>query len=134
MFGGTDYDDQLVRLKLKQAFGRLIRRADDRGVFVLLDRQMPSRLLGAFPPGVEVRRIGLAEAIAETKAFLEPISRPSARKHNLYRSSSVPRREGDAGRRLARPPQPQSPPPTATSEAAVQQSHMSPTSPRSHTI
>jgi hypothetical protein len=45
-------------------------RADDHGVFVLLDRQMPSRLAGAFPPGVEMRRVGLAEAVAETKAFL----------------------------------------------------------------
>jgi ATP-dependent DNA helicase DinG len=47
-----------------------VRRADDHGVFVLLDRQMPSRLAGAFPPGVEMRRVGLAEAVAETKAFL----------------------------------------------------------------
>ena len=69
-FGGTDYDDALTRLRLKQAYGRLIRRADDRGVFVLLDRQMPSRLAGAFPDGVEVRRLGLAEAVAATRAFL----------------------------------------------------------------
>ena len=72
VFGGTDYDDQLVRLKLKQAFGRLIRRADDRGVFVLLDRQMPSRLLGAFPAEIAVERIGLAEAIEKTRVFLAP--------------------------------------------------------------
>ena len=32
----------LTRLKLKQAFGRLVRRADDRGVFVMLDRQLPT--------------------------------------------------------------------------------------------
>ena len=70
VFGGADYDDQLVRLKLKQAFGRLIRRADDRGVFVLLDRQMPSRLLGAFPAEVKVERLGLAEVIARTREFL----------------------------------------------------------------
>ena len=69
-FGGSDYDDALTRLRLKQAYGRLIRRADDRGVFVLLDRQMPSRLAGAFPDGVGVRRIGLAEAVAQTRAFL----------------------------------------------------------------
>ena len=69
-FGGADYDDALTRLRLKQAYGRLIRRADDRGVFVLLDRQMPSRLAGAFPDGVEVRRLGLAEAVAATRAFL----------------------------------------------------------------
>jgi ATP-dependent DNA helicase DinG len=75
VFGGTDYDDQLVRLKLKQAFGRLIRRADDRGVFVLLDRQMPSRLLGAFPAEIAAERIGLAEAIEKTREFLAPYQR-----------------------------------------------------------
>ncbi|QEX19223.1 DNA helicase [Hypericibacter terrae] len=68
--GGKDYDDRLVRLRLKQAFGRLIRRADDHGVFVLLDPMMPSRLKGAFPEGVEFKRVGLAEAVAETRAFL----------------------------------------------------------------
>jgi ATP-dependent DNA helicase DinG len=64
------YDDQIVRLRLRQAFGRLIRRASDRGVFVLLDRQAPSRLMSAFPTGVVVRRLGLAQAVTETGAFL----------------------------------------------------------------
>ena len=71
----------LTRLKLKQAFGRLVRRADDRGVFVMLDRQLPSRMAGAFPQGVEIRRVGLAEAIAVTGKTLERTrtgrSRPS---------------------------------------------------------
>ena len=35
------FDDRIARLRLRQAFGRLIRRASDRGVFVLLDRQTP---------------------------------------------------------------------------------------------
>jgi ATP-dependent DNA helicase DinG len=70
-FGGTEYEDQLTRLKLKQAFGRLIRRADDRGVFVLLDKAMPSRLLTAFPEGVAVERIGLKQAIDATADFLQ---------------------------------------------------------------
>lgn len=47
-----------------------MRRADDHGVFVLLDPMMPSRLKGAFPEGVEVARVGLAEAVAATRAFL----------------------------------------------------------------
>lgn len=64
------YDDRIARLRLRQAFGRLIRSATDHGVFVLLDRQTPSRLLSAFPPGVEVRRVGLAEAVVQTQAFL----------------------------------------------------------------
>src|SRR5262249_18557007 len=70
-FGGTEYEDQLTRLKLKQAFGRLIRRTDDRGVFVLLDKQMPSRLLTAFPEGVAVERVGLKQAIETTADFLQ---------------------------------------------------------------
>jgi len=69
-FGGAGYDGMLARLKLKQAYGRLIRRATDRGVFVLLDRAMPSRFTTAFPVGVAVERVGLAEAIARTRAFL----------------------------------------------------------------
>jgi len=60
----------LTRLKLKQAYGRLVRRAGDRGVFVMLDRALPSRLLGAFPEDVEVNRLGLRDAVAETRAFL----------------------------------------------------------------
>jgi ATP-dependent DNA helicase DinG len=69
-FGGSRYDDMLTRLKLKQAFGRLIRRAGDRGVFVMLDSAMPSRLLGAFPEGVEIARVGLREAVESTAGFL----------------------------------------------------------------
>jgi ATP-dependent DNA helicase DinG len=64
------YDDMLTRFRLKQAFGRLIRRADDRGVYVLVDSRLPSRLLGAFPSGVPVERVGLAEAVRQTQAFL----------------------------------------------------------------
>jgi ATP-dependent DNA helicase DinG len=78
-FGGARYTDRETRYRLKQAFGRLIRRADDCGVFVMLDPRLPTRLCGAFPPGVEVRRVGLAEAIAETRAFLaETAPQPSA--------------------------------------------------------
>ena len=69
-FGGSAYDDRLTRLRLRQAFGRLVRRADDAGVFVLLDRMMPSRLLGAFPEGVAVERLGLKDAVARTGEFL----------------------------------------------------------------
>src|SRR5262249_34132864 len=69
-FGGAAYDDMIVRLRLKQAFGRLVRRADDTGVFVLLDSRLPSRLATAFPEGVAAQRVGLAEAIAITRDFL----------------------------------------------------------------
>jgi len=71
-FGGKTYDDMITRLRLKQAFGRLVRRGSDHGVFVLLDPMMPSRLFGAFPEGVVPRRAGLAEAVHLTEAFLRP--------------------------------------------------------------
>ena len=61
----------ITRLKLKQAFGRLIRQKDDRGVFVMMDSMLPSRLLTAFPAGVEVRKCGLAETIQGIKEFLK---------------------------------------------------------------
>lgn len=58
------YDDALVRTRLAQAFGRLIRRADDFGRFILLTSALPSRLLSAFPPETPVWRLGLEDALA----------------------------------------------------------------------
>lgn len=69
-FGARRYDEMLARLKLKQAYGRLIRRAGDKGVFVMLDSMLPSRLHGAFPEDVEIVKLGLSEACSEIKAFL----------------------------------------------------------------
>ncbi|MCY3980315.1 MAG: ATP-dependent DNA helicase [Alphaproteobacteria bacterium] len=69
-FSGSDYDDMLARLRLRQAYGRLVRRRDDRGVFVLLDAMMPSRLAGAFPDGVALERVGLAEACGIVRGFV----------------------------------------------------------------
>ena len=71
-FGGARYDDMITRLRLAQAFGRLIRSARDRGVFVILDARVPTRLTSAFPPDIEIARVGLAEAIEASKAFLGP--------------------------------------------------------------
>ena len=76
-FGGRAYDDRLVRLRLKQAFGRLVRRSQDCGVFVMLDPMMPSRLAGAFPDGVEIQRIGLADAARQTHQFLTERAAPT---------------------------------------------------------
>lgn len=70
-FNGRAYDDMLTRLRLKQAFGRLVRRSGDHGVFVILDPMMPSRLHGAFPPGVPILRQGVAEAAATVRDFLK---------------------------------------------------------------
>lgn len=67
---GKGYTDMLTRLKIKQAYGRLIRRQSDKGVFIMLDSRMPSRLCDAFPEGVEIQRIGLAEAVRLTQEFL----------------------------------------------------------------
>ncbi|MCK5424587.1 MAG: ATP-dependent DNA helicase [Emcibacter sp.] len=69
-FGKQTYDDLITRLRLKQAYGRLIRRQTDKGVFVMLDGATPTRLLTAFPEDVIVERIGLAEAIRKTREFL----------------------------------------------------------------
>jgi ATP-dependent DNA helicase DinG len=68
--GGSAYDDRVVRARLAQAFGRLIRRQGDCGVFVILSAAMPSRLLAAFPAGVPVSRVPLDEAIARVEEFL----------------------------------------------------------------
>ena len=62
--GGSAYDDRVVRARLAQAFGRLIRRQGDCGLFVVLSSAFPSRLLKAFPPGVQVSRVPLDQAIA----------------------------------------------------------------------
>jgi ATP-dependent DNA helicase DinG len=66
--GGSAYDDFLVRTRLAQAFGRLIRRAGDHGHFVLLSAAVPSRLLTAFPDGTPVLRVTLDQAIARVAA------------------------------------------------------------------
>ncbi len=66
--GGSAYDDDIVRTRLAQAFGRLIRRDGDRGQFVLLSSGVPTRLLSAFPPATPVRRVPLDEAIARVAA------------------------------------------------------------------
>jgi ATP-dependent DNA helicase DinG len=68
--GGSAYDDRVVRARLAQAFGRLIRRQDDCGTFVLLSAATPTRLLAAFPPGVAIRRVALAEAVERVRSRL----------------------------------------------------------------
>ncbi|WP_341713642.1 hypothetical protein, partial [Erythrobacter sp.] len=53
----------IIRARLAQAFGRLIRTRDDAGHFVVLSPAFPSRLLSAFPPGTPVIRMTLEEAL-----------------------------------------------------------------------
>jgi ATP-dependent DNA helicase DinG len=69
--GRDNWTERQTRLKLRQAFGRLIRRQTDRGVFVMLDSRLPTRLTSAFPPEVEIERISLSTAISKTRAFLQ---------------------------------------------------------------
>jgi ATP-dependent DNA helicase DinG len=71
-FGNKGYDDSVARARISQAFGRLIRRADDKGVFVMLDAATPTRLFSSLPEGVQIQRVGLVEAIEATAAFLNP--------------------------------------------------------------
>jgi ATP-dependent DNA helicase DinG len=68
--GGSAYDDRVVRARLAQAFGRLIRRREDRGLFVLLSAAAPTRLMSAFPPGVPIRRMALSDATARVQDWL----------------------------------------------------------------
>ncbi|MDA0707574.1 MAG: ATP-dependent DNA helicase [Proteobacteria bacterium] len=69
-FGKQSYDDLITRLRMKQAFGRLIRKESDKGVFIMMDAACPTRLLSGFPQSAPIERIGLAEAIKKTKDFL----------------------------------------------------------------
>ncbi len=81
--GGSAYDDRVVRARLAQAFGRLIRRQGDRGMFVLLSAATPTRLLSAFPTDVGIARVTLNQAIARvserlsSKSAAEPATQPS---------------------------------------------------------
>ncbi|BDW82087.1 DNA helicase [Erythrobacter sp. Dej080120_24] len=65
--GGNAHDDRIIRARLAQAFGRLIRGKEDHGHFVVLSPAFPSRLLSAFPEGTVVRRVTLDEALVRVK-------------------------------------------------------------------
>ena len=78
-FGGRAYDDMLARLRLKQAFGRLIRRADDHGVFVMLDRRCP-RACGRLSAGRcgRARRPGRGDRRNQGDAGRQGLTAPPA--------------------------------------------------------
>jgi ATP-dependent DNA helicase DinG len=76
--GGSAHDDRIIRARLAQAFGRLIRSADDSGHFVVLSAAFPSRLLSAFPPGTPVRRLTLDEALHRLEAGVFSVAGESA--------------------------------------------------------
>ena len=66
--GGSSHDDRIIRARLAQGFGRLIRSKEDRGHFVVLSAAFPSRLLSAFPAGTPVIRLTLDEALQRIAA------------------------------------------------------------------
>ena len=73
--GGQAHDDAIIRARLAQGFGRLIRTGQDRGHFVVLSPAFPSRLLSAFPVGTPVLRVTLEEALQRVSASVsEPES------------------------------------------------------------
>ncbi|HET9629323.1 MAG TPA: ATP-dependent DNA helicase [Novosphingobium sp.] len=82
--GGSAADDRLIRAKLAQAFGRLIRSRDDHGHFVVLSAAFPSRLLSAFPPGTPILRLTLEAALQRVSAGVHGAS-----------GESVPREQAD---------------------------------------
>jgi len=75
--GGQAYDDTIIRARLAQAFGRLIRSRGDRGHFVVLSAAFPSRLLRAFPEGTPIRRVSLEEALQRIAAHASGESVPA---------------------------------------------------------
>ena len=76
--GGSAYDDRVVKARLAQGFGRLIRRQGDKGLFVILSSALPSRLLSAFPPEVMVSRVPLDLALERVKRRLGAAPQPAA--------------------------------------------------------
>ena len=67
---GSNYTERMIRFRLKQAFGRLIRHKDDKGAFILLDSQFPSRMRDIFPEEIEINRMPFAQIKSEIKEFL----------------------------------------------------------------
>ena len=68
--GIAKYNDMIVRLRLAQAFGRLIRRADDKGCFVILGAATPTRSLAGLPAGTTIERLSLSDACDAVAAFV----------------------------------------------------------------
>ncbi len=76
--GAQRYDDSIIRARLAQAFGRLIRTREDSGHFVVLSPAFPSRLLSAFPEGTPVTRLTLEEALQRVaKGVVSPEHSPA---------------------------------------------------------
>lgn len=66
---GKEYTLELIRLKLRQALGRIIRSHDDKGIFIVLDKSFPSSLNYAFPENVTIQKLSLNEALPLVESF-----------------------------------------------------------------
>ncbi|MBA3053909.1 MAG: ATP-dependent DNA helicase [Sphingomonadales bacterium] len=84
--GGSAHDDRIIRARLAQAFGRLIRSKDDHGHFVVLSSAFPSRLLSAFPAGTPIRRCTLDEALQRVASGVPAAHSESLPEHGPERS------------------------------------------------
>ncbi len=66
---GSGYSSEIVKYKLRQAFGRLIRTHNDRGIFVIFAKSFPSAFIKSFPPNVEIHKVNVEESIKLIKNF-----------------------------------------------------------------
>jgi ATP-dependent DNA helicase DinG len=57
---------------------------------VLLSAAMPSRLLTAFPPGTNIRRVTLDEAVASIKSGLSPAQKIGQEDYQILPDESIP--------------------------------------------
>ena len=71
--GAAQISSTEARSALDAAFASVWARAEDLGVFIMLDVAAPSRLFSGLPEGVTLERMGLVEAIEATAAHLQPI-------------------------------------------------------------
>ena len=93
--GGSAYDDRIIRARLAQAFGRIVRTRDDHGHFVILSPAFPSRLFSAFPDGTPIERVSLDAALADVRAaWGEPEPRDARSKARLL--TATENAHGDA--------------------------------------
>jgi len=88
--GGNLYDDRIIRARLAQAFGRLIRNRDDKGHFVVLSSAFPSRLLSAFPKGTPIIRLTLEEALQRVSEGVSSNPTPIAANAAEIDEDSIP--------------------------------------------
>ena len=90
--GAQAHDEAIIRARLAQGFGRLIRSREDAGHFVVLSSAFPSRLLSAFPEGAPVIRLTLDEALARIgQGIGAPDDTPKAEAPNLDTQAPLPK-------------------------------------------